>query len=147
VGSLTLPATGPVGVDAQIIIYTVESHTTYNPLLDPLWQALLAGTAEVVTCELSLMESLVGPIKTADAGRRQEFEDFFQKSGVRLEPISTAILRRAAELRATTRLRTPDAIHAATALLTGCALFLTNDRGFRGVAGLPVQILDDLRTP
>jgi hypothetical protein len=32
-------------------------------------------------------------------------------------------------------------------MLTGCTLFLTNDTGFRGVAGLPVQILDDLRTP
>jgi hypothetical protein len=33
VGSLTLPATGVVYVDANPIIYTVEKHPAYGPLL------------------------------------------------------------------------------------------------------------------
>ena len=49
-----------------------------------------------------------------------------------------------ARLRAATGLKTPDALHAATALLAGCALFITNDADFRRVDGLPVTILDDL---
>ncbi len=54
------------------------------------------------------------------------------------------ILREAARLRAITKLRTPDAIHAATALQIGCALFVTNDKGFKNVPSLPHVILDDL---
>jgi predicted nucleic acid-binding protein len=50
-------------------------------------------------------------------------------------------------LRATTKLKTPDALHAATASDAGCALFITNDVGFRAVASLPLVILDDLLTP
>jgi predicted nucleic acid-binding protein len=66
---------------------------------------------------------------------------------MRLLPITQPILRQAAQLRATTKLRTPDALHAATALDAGCALFVTNDVGFRGVTGLPLVILDDLLIP
>ena len=66
---------------------------------------------------------------------------------MRLLPITQPILREAARLRATTKLRTPDALHAATALQAGCVLFVTNDVGFRGVASLPLVVLDDLRPP
>jgi predicted nucleic acid-binding protein len=55
------------------------------------------------------------------------------------------VLREAARLRATIAgLRAPDAIHAATALLSGCALFVTNDAGFKRVPGLPLVVLDDV---
>ena len=41
-------------------------------------------------------------------------------------------------------LKTPDALHAATALRAGCALFITNDTDFRRVEGLPTVVLDDV---
>jgi predicted nucleic acid-binding protein len=44
-------------------------------------------------------------------------------------------------------LRTPDALHAATSRLRGCAQFLTNDDGFRKVPGLPVIILREVLVP
>ena len=50
----------------------------------------------------------------------------------------------AARLRAATGLKTTDALHAATALRTNCALFITNDTDFRRVQGLPVVMLNDL---
>ncbi|WP_276752095.1 type II toxin-antitoxin system VapC family toxin [Chlorogloeopsis fritschii] len=56
------------------------------------------------------------------------------------------MLRQAANIRATTNLKTPDAIHAATALSISCNQFLTNDKGFRNVPGLPVVILSEVLT-
>ena len=47
-------------------------------------------------------------------------------------------------LRAGTGLKTLDTLHAATALCTSCALFITNDTDFRRVQGLPIVIWDDL---
>ncbi|MDF5724848.1 MAG: PIN domain-containing protein [Rhizonema sp. PD37] len=41
-------------------------------------------------------------------------------------------------------MKTPDAIHAATALSQNCSVFLTNDRGLRDVLDLPVVILKDV---
>jgi predicted nucleic acid-binding protein len=66
---------------------------------------------------------------------------------MRLLPLTQPILREAARLRATTKLNTPDALHAATAQQAGCVIYVTNDIAFRGIANLPLVILDDLLTP
>jgi predicted nucleic acid-binding protein len=41
-------------------------------------------------------------------------------------------------------LRTPGALHAATALAVGCALFVTNDPGFRRITGLSLAALSEV---
>jgi predicted nucleic acid-binding protein len=146
VGALSLPASGLVYLDASPIIYTVERHPVYEPLLQPLWQAARAGTIEVVTSELALLETLVGPLKRGDKALERAYEQALLGTELRLLPVTQPVLREAARLRATTRLTTPDALHAATAQQAGCVLFVTNDTGFRGVS-LPVVILGDLLTP
>jgi predicted nucleic acid-binding protein len=146
-GAMTLPASGLVYIDTMTLIYTVERYPSYYPLLEPLWRAAQTGAVEVVSSELTLMETLVGPLKSGNPALEQAFEQALLGTAMRLLPITQPILREAARLRATTQLRTPDALHAATARQAGCALFVTNDLGFRGVAGLPLVILDDLLTP
>ena len=59
---------------------------------------------------------------------------------------TTDLTQRAAQLRATVNLKTPDAIHAATALHEGVALFVSNDAAYRRVPSLPVTLLDDALT-
>ena len=146
-GVMTLPAAGFVYIDTVTLIYTVERYPAYWPLLEPLWLAAKSATFEIVSRELILMEALVGPLKNGNIALERAFEDVLLGSEMRLVPISHAIIREAARLRATTRLKTPDALHAATAREAGCVLFVTNDAGFRGVAGLPLVILDDLLKP
>lgn len=66
---------------------------------------------------------------------------------LQLIPIGQTTLREAARLRASTpSLRTPDAIHAATAITSDCTQFLTNDRQLRVVTGLHIVILDEVLT-
>jgi hypothetical protein len=52
---------------------------------------------------------------------------------------------RAASIRARYRLRTPDAIHLATAILEGVDVFLTNDRDLLQVREVPILLIDELR--
>ena len=146
-GSIVLPSEGPVYVDAQVLIYSVEKHPVYASLLRPLWSAVQAGQLDVVSSELVVLEALVVPYRNQDTALIAVFDRFFIQPGFRLEPITQAIHRSAAQLRAITRLRTPDAIHAATAMQTACTEFFTNDKSFRSVAGLRTQTLDDLLTP
>ena len=74
------------------------------------------------------------------------FRSFLTAPEVRLIPTTMIIWEKAAQLRAH-GLKTPDAIHAATGLESGCKLFLTNDAGFLKVPNLPVVILKALLTP
>jgi predicted nucleic acid-binding protein len=129
-------------VDTAPLIYTVEKHARYATLLRPLWAS--AGNRQIVTSELAAMECLVKPIRVGDAVIRAEYESFLFAEGLHLLPVSMATLMRAAELRADTGPKTPDAIHAATALEVGCAIFVTNDPHFRCVPGLEVAVLDDM---
>ena len=146
-GTLILPASGLVYVDANSVIYTVEKHPVYEPVLQPLWQAAKAKSIEVVSSDLVLMETLVGPLKSGDTTLEKAYDQALLGTDMRLLPITQPILREAARLRATTKLKTPDAMHAATSKSAGCVLFVTNDVGFRAVPGLPVVILDDLLKP
>lgn len=146
-GSLTVPSAGLVYLDANSVIYSVEKHPVYWPLLQPLWLAAKGKTIEIVSSDLTLMETLVGPLKSGDTALANTYEQLFQQAQTRLLTITQPILREAARLRATTKLRTPDALHAATAQQAGCVLFVTNDAGFRGLTSLPLVILDDLLTP
>jgi predicted nucleic acid-binding protein len=147
VGTLILPSSGLVYLDANSIIYTVEKHPDYSPLLRALWLAAQANTIDVVSSELVLVETLVLPLKNGDKALQQAYELALLGTELRLLPITQRILRRAAQLRATTKLKTPDALHAATALDAGCALFVTNDVGYRVVTGLPLVVLNDLLGP
>jgi predicted nucleic acid-binding protein len=144
-GSLILPSSGPVYADAQIFIYSVEKHPIYALTLRPLWEAVARGDLEVLSSELTLVETLVGPLKQGDATLETDYENFFASPGIRLLPITSSILRAGARLRANLNsLRTPDAIQAATGHSCSCSLFLTNDQIFRRISGLPVVLLDDV---
>ncbi len=141
-GTLSLPASGLVYVDTSPVIYSVEENVIYSELLEPLWRELEAGQIMVVSSELILLETLVVPLRNNDTVLIAAYENILTRSDLDLFPITAQILREAAHLRATTNLKTPDAMHAATALSAKCTQFLTNDVAFRRVPNLPVVILD-----
>ena len=145
-GLLNLPMGGTVYVETPTVIYTVETHPLYAPLLRPLWQAAQAQSLQVISSELTLLETLVHPLRNQDLALQAAYERLLLSSPeVRLLPLTQDVLREAARLRASIPgLRTPDALHAATALLSVCTLFLTNDAGLRRVPGLPLELLDDV---
>ncbi len=145
-GSLILPLAGLVYLDANSIIYTVEKHPDYSPLLLPLWLASQAGSIEVVTSELTLLECSVGPLKRNDDALLRDYQLALLGTEIRLLPVTRPILLDAAKLRATVNVKTPDAIHGATAVQAGCSLLVTNDAAFRRIAGLSVAVLNDLLT-
>ncbi len=143
-GQLNLPPSSLIYLDTVTIIYSIERFIDYIPLLDPMWQQLRLGTIQIMTSELALLETLVMPIRQANTDLIRRYETLLTSSDLSLIPISQPILKSAADLRATTNLKTPDAIHAATAIATGCTIFLTNDIGFRNVPGLTTVILRDV---
>ena len=131
-------------LDTAPIIYAIEEHEVYWLHLQPIWTAFTAGEVQIVTSEISLLETLVHPIRNNDSALAASYDELLTGSEVLLIPISTEILRAAAELRANHNLKTPDAIHAATAITSGCHHLIANDNGFSRLTSIDVVILDDL---
>jgi predicted nucleic acid-binding protein len=143
-GALTLPQGSVVYLDTSAVIYSVERIEPYAALLLPVWQAASKGEYSFITSALTLLETLVGPFKASDALLEAAYRQLLQQSAdLQLIGISDPILERAALLRATIGLRTPDAIHAATALIAGSTHCITNDPAFRRVPNLSVLVLDE----
>jgi predicted nucleic acid-binding protein len=70
-----------------------------------------------------------------------DFDDFFRRSVAVVLSLSPTVCDRAAEIRASYGLKTPDAIHLAAATLAGCDVFLTNDRRLAGFPGIVVEVV------
>ena len=143
-GPLILPTGGSVYIDANAIIYSVERIEPYRELLAPMWQEAGAGRFALASSELVVLETLVKPLREGNARLEMLFRSIFAAVEMDLIPATLAIWEESARIRAVTGLKTSDALHAATALSAGCALFITNDTDFRRVEGLPIVVLDDL---
>lgn len=62
-GRLTYPPGSRLYLDTAPIIYAIEEHIAYWDRLRPIWTAFEAGEVQVVTSEMSLLETLVHPIR------------------------------------------------------------------------------------
>ena len=141
-GRLVLPTSGSVYVDTPPVIYSADNHPVYGSVCAPLWQPT---GFDVISSELTLLEILVDPLRNGNLAIAARREALWSQNHTHLMLITQSISREAAQLRADIPgLKTPDAIHAATALYHGCALFVTNDKGLQRIPNLPLVLLDDV---
>ncbi len=134
-----------LGFDTAPLIYFIEKHPDYFPQMLFIMRYVDAGLISGVGATLALTEVLVQPLRAGDTLLAQRYEAvLMNSSGFRLDPLTTPIARIAADLRARYNLKTPDAIHIATAMDAGCDAFLTNDTGFKRVQEITVLVLDEL---
>jgi len=134
-----------VGLDSAPLIYFVELHPLYLPLVDPFFEAMEFGDIQLVTSTLTLTEVLVHPYKYGNQSLAQKYSSILLKNrNLKAFPVTTEIATEAAQLRAAYGLKTPDSIQLATALLGGATSFLTNDDHFAALPGMNIISLDEL---
>ena len=78
-GTLILPASAVVYLEVAPIIYSVERHADYFALMQPVWLALQNKQITVVTSELTLLETLVAPLKNNNAALVAAYENSLTK--------------------------------------------------------------------
>jgi predicted nucleic acid-binding protein len=87
---------------------------------------------------------LVLPFRQNDTKLIAGYRQLVEGSGAfELLPTSRETYVRASLYRAQLRMKTPDAVHMATAVEAGCAVFLTVDQGVKGPKGVEVVRLGE----
>lgn len=132
-------------IDTNIFIYALEGYPEFAASLTSLFAAIDADVVKAVTSELTLAESLVKPLMDDNTVLENLYLEVFQTSmSLNVVPISRQILIESARLRAKLKtLKLSDAVHFATARMSGCQIFLTNDKQLRSVPGFDVAILSE----
>lgn len=134
-----------VGLDTAPIIYLIEESPTYLRVVDPFFEGIARGEIVAVTSIMSLLETLVHPIRSANAHLAQKYRDILLGSeGLNTLFLDQDIAEEAARLRAFHNIRTPDSIQMATAIIGKASFFLTNDKYLPSLPNLKILMLDDL---
>jgi predicted nucleic acid-binding protein len=123
-------------LDSSVLIYALDGAEGLRR--HTLQQLEGYAAADWVISDLVRMECLVAPLRVADQIRLLAFRSFFSDCSV--VPLHPDVMERAAELRASTRLQTADAIHLAAAVHWGCDVLLTNDHAFQ-LSQAPIEVL------
>jgi predicted nucleic acid-binding protein len=146
VGLLDSVGTKKIYLDANVFIYALEGFPEFKGVLTELFLALDDNKVQAVTSELTLAEVLVKPLRENNFPLVVVYKQAVESgAGLSVISVGRSILIEAATLRANTKLKLPDGIHVATALQTGCKLFLTNDERI-SVNGLQTIVLGKLST-
>jgi predicted nucleic acid-binding protein len=141
-GILNLIQGSRVYLDTNVFIYALEGYAAFRAHLTDLFGAIDRGDLKAVTSELTLAEVLVRPFIQQNEAQQQLYAQMLRTSeSLATVPITREILIEAARLRATSDLRLPDAIHVATAHLTGCETLVTNDLHLNAAPGIAVVLL------
>lgn len=123
---------GRVAFDTSCCIYYLQKDSPRWPLIVPLMERAVAGLLLVELSAIVRMELLVLPYKARDTSRislvRRFTDDY---PGIVVAPLSEPVLELAAEVRAATGLKTPDALVVGSAVLNECDAIVGNDAAFK----------------
>jgi len=134
-----------IALDTCIFIYQWEASPRYSVLTDCIFSSLERSDSFAVTSTITMTELLVHPYRNDEVVKVNELFGLLS-TYPSLEWVAPdlEIAARAAEIRAQSGLRTPDALQAATAIHSKATAFLTNDPVFRRIKHFEACILDDL---
>ena len=117
-----------LGLDTAVFIYHLEQNSRYFPLTHALLAGIEAGRWTACTSVVTLMELTVRPFQLGQPEVATRYEAALAHfPNLSLIDVTREVARQAAQLRAAFRLRPADALQAATALVSGATLWITND--------------------
>jgi predicted nucleic acid-binding protein len=132
-------------IDTAPLIYLIEQHPVYFPVVQEVVRRIDAGAIEAYSSVITLTEVLTQPIRLGRLDLAAKYRHILKEARhFELAPIDVAIAEMAAEVRARYNLRTPDALQVATASALQCQAILANDSSFKRVAELRIILLDNL---
>jgi predicted nucleic acid-binding protein len=123
-------------LDTAPIIYCLEDNAEFGPRFQPLFDAHSKGDLRFAISTITLAEVLTGPLSSSDEALTRRYRAVLQSW--QIVDLDIDIAESAARLRASLRLKLPDAVQAATALAINADALVTHDRDFSRLKSLRV---------
>jgi predicted nucleic acid-binding protein len=128
-----------VYLDTAPVIYLVEEVPNYGELVDK--RVSVADVIQVAS-DLTRMECRVKPLREGNTALLHDYDDYFAEVVAEIVVLSHAVIDRATDIRARYGFRTPDAIHLAAAVLSGCDVFLANDYRLQRFPDIAIDVIE-----
>lgn len=132
-----LPDGALVVVDSAPIIYVLEGHPGLAARFQPLFDRHAKGEVAFAVTTITIAEVLAGPLNAGDEALVKRYRAVLESWQV--IDLSADIAESAARLRASLKLKLPDAIQAASAISINADALVTHDRDFSKVKALKVM--------
>jgi predicted nucleic acid-binding protein len=123
-------------VDSAPIIYVLEDHPALARRFQPLFERHTNGEVSFAVTTISIAEVLTGPLGAGDEALAKRYRAVLETWQV--VELSADIAESAARLRASLRIKLPDAVQAASAIAINADALVTHDRDFSGLRALKV---------
>lgn len=134
-----------IALDTNVFIYQLEANPRYSGLTDRIFAWIERPGHSAVTAAITMTEVLVKPYQSAAEQRANEFYGLLTAyPNLDWIALDLDIAGSAARIRATHRLRTPDALQAACAIHAHATGMITNDPVFGRVAAFETLLLNDV---
>jgi predicted nucleic acid-binding protein len=123
-------------LDSAPIIFIGERHPEFAPRFRPLFTAQAEGRLRFAITPITVVEVLTGPLQNGNEALASRYRATLETW--LLVETTLDIAESAARLRASHKLKLPDAIQAASALAISAAALVTHDRDFSRVKALRI---------
>jgi len=135
-------------IDTAPFIYCIEeseNNPQYFEKIKEFFESCYNNYIPLVSSTITIEEYCVMPYRKREKERITLFKNFMKSMEMEIFPIDEAIADKAAQIRAEYKHFKPmDALQLASACLTGCDLFLTNDKQLRQFTEIKVVTVDEL---
>ena len=130
-------------LDTSPIVYYLENNELYYPKMKRFWK--IYEECDYITSAVTIAEYLVYPYQQNNLKLINAFYAFADGMDIEIKSIDKAIAEKAAQIRAEYKFfKTMDALQLATACLSGCDLFLTNDKQLRQFKEIKCITIEEL---
>lgn len=133
-------------LDTAPLIHLIEGESEISELVAGVIESMDRGEKRGLSSYITLLELLVKPFQVNRRDLAERYRScLLEQPRFSVHDVGRRVAEEAARLRARygSPLRTPDAIHLATARLHGADVFVTNDARLERIEEVPVLVLSD----
>ena len=132
-------------LDTAPVIYYIERHPTFFPLVRPIFESLSDGDLRAVSSPITLAECSIVPYRQGLLELQQVFADALVRNESVIFRITDELVAiEAVKMRVKYGLKLSDAIQIATAIVSNCDAFLTNDIALSKVTEIRSIVVSEL---